>query len=666
MNTRAWCLFLMATFFCLGALNESLPAQGNKAADFWREYIEAFKDPSGFAKKRSLVQKNPVVINEAVTYMILSAANSLVADVMDQAQERIKYLEDLGQMYNLTYRSKRLLQRIEFVKSLDAEKAQTLIDAHSRWNNFLRKHLDKKVRMDPMMLESMIMEGTQILELLEEIKEDFILGDVCQILAVYYETKEDYVELAQVLNKAKRSFSRHKRTEKENEAALKIRNLERDHGIRVNKDGAAEGNVTKKEKKVRKVPDKLGTVKTQYKKDKSPTKFESWRQNNHTDHMFWNSIIVEKGKPLNWPLGDGSLITWEGGVKLLLDVDNTGKKVKTIKAPSGTQNMVDIKIRYASGQGKYRLLVRGLGEEKVLGEPCRFGSATQFALAYARACHLEGKFKGIKFSLVDDNVNGKYDDYGTDMVKIGKEPIQPLGKVMNFSGTLYSIARVKQDGSEVTFEEYVGDTGKLQVKWTGARGVKPTVLVFQCTRGEFINCFFNMASGNPILLPNGYYQFAYGIIAKGAGKKVRYVQVGMGKSEVFEIVENQTVVKEMGAPFDITAGVKSGGKGVLLPGKEIKVYGALKEEYHHFFPESFKPAVSVRMQGGGTICSNKKLGRSGREETNKGGMVMMWYPKSLEFKGSLKKTYEVKIDITDKLLGKIKGKWNEAAEIIQQ
>jgi len=654
----------MAAIFCLGVLCESLPAQ-SKAADFWRDYIEAYKDPSGFAKKRNLVKKNPVVINEAVTYQIYSAANSLVANNQEEAQERIKILEDLGQMYNLIYRSKRLLRRIEFAKSLDAEKAQTLVDAYSKWDKYLRKHLDKKMKLDPMMLETMIMEGTEIMELLEEIKEDFTLGDVCQILGFYYETKEDFVELAQVLNKSKRSFSRHKRTEKENEVALKLRNLERNHGIRVNKDGAAEGNITKKVKKVRKVPDKLGSVKTKYKKDKSPTKFESIHQINYFDHMFWTGVTVKKDTPQNWPLGDGSVITWEGGVKLFLDVNNTGKRLKVIKAPSGTQNVVDIKVRYASGEGKYRLLVRGLGDEKFLGQPVRYGSAKSFNLMYARACHLEGKFKGVKFCLIDDNVNGKYDDYGTDTVKIGKEPIQPLGKIMNFGGTLYSIARVKQDGSEIDFEEYVGDTGKLQVKWTGARGVKPTILVFQCTRGEFINCFFNVASGEPVLLPNGYYQFTHGIISKGTGKKVRYIQVGTGKSEVFEVGENQTVVKEMGAPFDVMAGVKAGGKGVILPGSDIKIYGALKEEYHHFFPESYKPTASVRIQGGGTVCSNKKLGRPGKEEADKGGMDILWFPKNLEFKGSIKKKYEVKIDITDKLLGKIKGNWNEAAEIVQ-
>ncbi len=41
--------------------------------------------------------------------------------------------------------------------------------------------------------------------------------------------------------------------------------------------------------------------------------------------------------------------------------------------------------------------------------------------------------------------------------------------------------------------------------------------------------------------------------------------------------------------------------------------------------------------------------------------MAMWYPKDLDFKGNISKPYEVKVTLSNKLLGNIKGKWNEAA-----
>ena len=663
MSTRTIGILVAVMYLCLLIQTGSLSAQDE--AQLWVDYAAAFKDPAGFAKKRNLIQKHKAKINGMVSYQINSIANNIVAKNHEDTEFRRKLLEDLGRMYELVFRSNYLDCRIKFARDLNSDSAPVLVDAVAKWQKFIANH--NKLEKSPEMVETMIMEGTSIVELFEEIREDFILGEVCELLSRYYGMKEDYKPMAEYLEKARKSFARHKRNTMENHVALKLRNLE-SKGYKVGKDGSVDAKGAEEERKVRPEPKLVGVVKTKYKKDKGPTKFESVNLGNYFDHMFWRELRINKEEKTNWPLGDGSVVTWEGGAKLFLDLDNTEKNLKRLKATGGAQKMADIPVRYAHGKGKYRLLLRGLGKEKYLGREVQYTVNKMFFLKFARACHLEGTFNGIKFCLIDDNVNGKYDDYGVDMIKIGKEPIRPVSKYMDFGGTLYLIDRVKQDGSEIHFKEYVGDTGKLLAKWNGPRGVKPEILVFQCTRGEFSGGFFNVAGEKPVTVPDGYYQFAYGIIKKGKGKKVTCVlmQNREGKG-VFRVKKNEEKTVMMGAPFDVKVGIKSGGDGVVIPGKEIKIYGAMEEEYHHFYPESFKVAISVRVAGGGKILSNKKPGRPGKAEVDAGGMVLMWYPKDLDFKGNIDRTYEVKVDLIGTLLGKkIVGKWNEAKAVVDQ
>jgi hypothetical protein len=381
--------------------------------------------------------------------------------------------------------------------------------------------------------------------------------------------------------------------------------------------------------------------------------------------MLWKGLGLRREKTVTWPLGYGSVVRWSGGSKIYLDLENDGRRLIRLKAVSGTDNLVDIKVRYARSVRRYRLLVRGLGEEKYLGLPIRYITTRVFPLRYTRACHLEGTFKGRRFALIDDDVNGNYDDFGRDMIRFESGRVQPLSRVLNVDGTLYSLGRVKADGSKILFEEYVGDSGILRVDWKGNGRRKPAILVFQCVQGEFTPSYFNLAGGEPLRIPNGHYRFMHGIITEGKGRKRRFVLIGSGKSEVFEVERDQTVVKAMGAPFDVRAAVTRAEDGVQIPGSRIKIYGTMKEEYHHFYPDSFRPRISVRIADGPAVAMEERPGRPGKAEADRFGRDVMWFPKNFEFGGDTCKKYQVKVDIEDDLLGAIRGNWNEAPVILK-
>ncbi|MBN2490590.1 MAG: hypothetical protein JXQ29_07060 [Planctomycetes bacterium] len=666
MTPRRLALVLGVLFLTTVMAGAHLAAQ--REIDFWTDYKAALDDPSGFAKRRDLVQNNRTLVHGAMTYQIFAIAQAWIANNEEDVQSRLALMEDVGRMYETIHRSKVIELRIQFAKSLDADKSQDLVEANDTYNRLLNLHNTE--RKTPQLVEQMIGQGTEVIEGFKRAGEDYILGEICEFISRYHRMKEDYLEEAKLLAHARQCLARHRRTEKENEVALRLRQIEQDHDIRLDRTGGEAPTVERKAPKVRREPKAFPPVVLTYKTDKGPGTFDSLATHNTLDHVLWRGIGVEKGKDkaATWPLGDGSVIWWEGGTKLFLDPDNSGKNPVRLKAGAGTQAVMDIPVHYARGTGKYRLLLRMLGEtEKLLGEGFNFSSSTRVYLQMARACHMEGKFNGVRFMLVDDNLNGKYDDYGQDLVAFDKQPTQPLSPVMDFGGTLYSVARVKPEGSEVSFQEYVGDTGKIQFKWTGGRGVTPVFLVVVCTRGEFQNCFFNVGSGEPVTVPNGFYQFARGMLAQGQGKKIRLATIATGKSEVFEVEENTTTVKELGAPYDIVCAISQAPEGVQIRGKDVKIYGAMKEHYQHFYPDSYTPVLSVRVAGSGArIVQNKKLGRpDGNDAIRKeGGWDNMWYPTDFEFKGALDQRYEVKVDLDTPLLGKLKGNWNEAEMIV--
>jgi len=640
---------------------------------FWVDYRQAAADPSGFARKRDLIRRYQKILLDAVRDQVFNIAIAWEAGNEEDAGERVKLLEDLARMYDLVYRSKILDQRVEFAKSIDKEKGAILADANRRWIQWRNDHdkFQKLPKKDLMQVEQLLADGTRIAEQLEEAGEDYMLGDVCGLVSQYHQLKEDWVAEGALLAKALKCFSRYNRPIWENWAALRIRKLEQEGKIKAGVAGVKAPDPDKEAKK-RPEPKDLGTVKLKYKTDKGPFKFESANWNNFSEHLLWKGVDLEKQtkdkeSKLNWPLGEGSTVFWEGGSKIFLDLDNSGKKLKRIKAVAGSQKSLDIPVKYPDGKGKYRLLVRALGQsENFMGGEFNYASADRVFLRIARACHMEGSFNGVKFALIDDNINGKYGDFGQDLIKIGKEFPQPLSPVMRFGETLVTVASVKPDGSEIQFKEYVGDTGKLEVKWSGGKGVVPQFLNFKCTRGEFQDVVFNLAGGRPLALPNGYYQFQNGLIVLGKGKKAKFAIIVQGKAAVFEVEEGKTTVKEMGAPFNIICHIRSGEDGLKIKGEDIKICGAMQEQYSYFYPDSIKPTVSVRIAGGAVIQKAKKLGHwSANEAVKKGGYNLMFFPKDLEFPGGIDKTYETKVELTDKFLGKVKASWNEAQNIAE-
>ncbi|MBN2491645.1 MAG: hypothetical protein JXQ29_12420 [Planctomycetes bacterium] len=399
-------------------------------------------------------------------------------------------------------------------------------------------------------------------------------------------------------------------------------------------------------------------VQMRYRPDAGPTGFASAQPWNYDDPMLWKGVSLERDEPAPWPLGYGSVVVWEGGTKVFLDRDSDGRRRTRLKAIAGVEQLADIEVRYPGSVQPYRIVVRGLGEERFLGLPVRFLRSRAFPLRFARACHREGRFQGQRFALIDDSLNGRYDDFGEDTVRIGDGPIQPLSQVMRFGSRLYHLERVRPDGTTVLLADYEGPTGRLRAEWRGAGAAEPAMLVFRCVRGEFVNAFFNLAGGEPSEVPAGHYALVHGVIKAGAGRTMRFVRIGPGRSRPVAVAPGQTVVHALGAPCDVEAGVEASGDGLRVPGRAIRIFGAGGEEYYQFYPASFDAEVSVRAAGGPVVLAGRTAGRPEKADADRHGMAVMWYPKAVEFGGSIRRGYEAKVDVRSELLGRIEGRWH--------
>ena len=628
------------------------------AVEFWEAYTAAMEDPAGFGKKRDLVKNNQALIQRNINYQIHSISNTLSLDEpnMDDVAKRIKILEDIARVYQLNFRKKILDLRVAYAKSLTPETAKLHSAAQDKWNKFVTRNAQEA--KSEKMIKEMIALGKDIAKTFEQTKEDFICAEVYQLIGDYHMKDKSYADATVEYQKAKKAYARHRRKAKENYVAYQLYQLEKKHGVGKKED--KDGNPVKPTvKKKRPAPKVLPAVTLKYKKGKKgPDEFQSpqlWGLGK-AHYMQWLEVTLKKGVEKSWRLGTDSKIVWEGGSKIFVIV---GGKKKRIKSGAGKPLDVDIPVNYGDGTGKYRMLLKSLGEERFLSATVNYAGGDTLFLRMTRNCSMTGTFNGIKFQLIDDNLNGKYNDFGEDLMQFGKEPVQPLSPWISVGGKLYGVKEVAASGDKVVFTEFNGETGTLQATWSGARGVKPHVLFYKCTQGDFKDAIFNVADGKPKVVPYGYYQLYRGQVRKGKGKKVQFAIITTGKNEVFLVDEKKTTVQKLGAPYDVHAVLEKDGDNVVVSGQNMVFYGAAREQYGYFYPDAYKPIISLRVKGGRSLAKAKKMGQADETETRK-STLNAWHPKPFKVKGSSSATYEFRADLNSKLLGKIKGKWNEA------
>jgi len=210
---------------------------------------------------------------------------------------------------------------------------------------------------------------------------------------------------------------------------------------------------------------------------------------------------------------------------------------------------------------------------------------------------MTGKLEGEIVQIVDDDSNGMYDDYGTDVIIVGKKPPVYLGKMIMLKGELYHL-KVSPAGHRVYLAKYKGKTGKVDLL-SGYKAASGFKLVSAAIK-EGTRSFDALGDAkNPVVaVPEGKYE-----LATGAVRKFNIdVPIVTGNMKPVEIKAGvPAAVPKWGKPFKLDFKVESKIMGITL--SEVGIYGAGGEKY--LTPKDPPPFVVI--SGGGRSIPPKQM-----------------------------------------------------------
>lgn len=216
----------------------------------------------------------------------------------------------------------------------------------------------------------------------------------------------------------------------------------------------------------------------------------------------------------------------------------------------------------------------------------RFFRGARMAWFYETATSMAGTAAGEKISLVDADLNGRYDDLGKDAVVIGRGPwAAPLGKVLLIKDKLYH-AKVDPRGESISLQEYKGETGNLDLRKNFRA---PGALQYAVVQSG--DNYFEM-SGKGAGLPAGKYALLCGRLEKGK-KACNIVRGDMKEIEV----GSSDAAPSWGPPLRIVFKATRNDEKIHIDAA-LRFLGAADEEYKDFENVISTPDVQIKSREG--------------------------------------------------------------------
>ena len=253
-----------------------------------------------------------------------------------------------------------------------------------------------------------------------------------------------------------------------------------------------------------------------------------------------------------------------------LEIDRDGDGAFDVKV-TGESGLVTLRGESAKGDRLHyslRLANRGSGWEALPG-----GAVV-------------GSVEGQQVRVIDQNLNGRFDDYGEDALIVGRgRQAGFLSRVIEVRGKLFSM-EVSSDGSSLSYEPYAGRSGVLDVSTEFASKGKLLGAVVVSEDGQHS---FTL-SGRPMAVPAGDYHLYNGRI--GLGRNV--VTFSRGQSQPTTVNDGQKQVMALGEPIRIDFKyVRQPGRVIVAP-QLVSYVGRGGERYDQWTPFGGSPQFDVR------------------------------------------------------------------------
>jgi hypothetical protein len=281
--------------------------------------------------------------------------------------------------------------------------------------------------------------------------------------------------------------------------------------------------------------------------------------------------------------GDGFAAEVDG---MALSVDTNGDGKGDVKA-KGTAGLVTLKAVTAEGKPLvYTVrLVNNAG-----------------TWSFAASGAMVGSFQNETIRVIDQNNNGRYNDYGQDALVVGKgDAAAFLSKVVSIGGALYGL-EVNEAGDELTIAPFEGKAGTLDVVSKFETKGKLQAAVVRSSDGT--SSFELSTAKGGLVVPEGKYEIVAGLVTMGKES----VRIKTGKSKPITVHAGQPAVFEWGGPLtaDFTY-VREGEKVTFAP-TSLWFYGRAGEEYTQWIPDGAPPKFVVSDAKSGKEFAVAKFG----------------------------------------------------------
>lgn len=201
---------------------------------------------------------------------------------------------------------------------------------------------------------------------------------------------------------------------------------------------------------------------------------------------------------------------------------------------------------------------------------------------------MAGEIAGTPVLLLDQNLDGDFDDFGADAIVVGRDHAASfLSKVVSIGGALYAL-EVAPDASSMRYAPWSGPTGTLDLldSFHGKAKLDAAVVV---NADASLSFSLARASGG-LLVPAGEYRLHSGRLVLGEASAA----ISAGSSRPILVAAGARAAPAWGGPVRAEFALQRGHGEISLAPWDIWFYGSLGEEYANFLPLGESPLFTVK------------------------------------------------------------------------
>lgn len=221
--------------------------------------------------------------------------------------------------------------------------------------------------------------------------------------------------------------------------------------------------------------------------------------------------------------------------------------------------------------------------------------------SYSASGAMVGQLAGERIQLIDQNNNGRFNDFGEDAMIVGRGKAACfLSRVANVKGQLYSID-VSADGTRVEATPFAGETGSLDLASELETKARMRSVVLKSASGDL--SFEVSRATEAFELPVGEYTVHSGQVALGKG----HAELKTGRMKQVSVASGETTTLAWGGPVEAEFIFHRSGDEITIGPREIWYYGRSGEEYSNFMPLGSSPTFIIKDKLTGEVLVNAKF-----------------------------------------------------------